>query len=120
MYVCISCRIVESTVTCPIGGTLVIISPRTYIHTYIHTVVHGKDWYGSKSITFPSGMCVCTYDSRHHLPTYLPTQHLKTEMAHYAADCWDLEIKSSYGWIECVGHADRACYDLEVGRYVGR
>ena len=34
-------------------------------------------------------------------------QHLKTEMAHYAADCWDLEIKMSYGWIECVGHADR-------------
>jgi glycyl-tRNA synthetase len=41
-------------------------------------------------------------------------QHLKTEMAHYATDCWDLEIQSSYGWIECVGHADRACYDLEV------
>ena len=41
-------------------------------------------------------------------------QHLTTEMAHYAADCWDLEIKGSYGWIECVGHADRACYDLKV------
>lgn len=41
-------------------------------------------------------------------------QHLTTEMAHYATDCWDLEIKSSYGWVECVGHADRACYDLEV------
>ncbi|KAL3935191.1 MAG: hypothetical protein SGBAC_009247 [Bacillariaceae sp.] len=41
-------------------------------------------------------------------------QHLATEMAHYAADCWDLEIKSSYGWVECVGHADRACYDLLV------
>ena len=40
-------------------------------------------------------------------------QHLKTEMAHYAADCWDAEIKMSYGWIECVGHADRSCYDLE-------
>eukprot|EP01040_Poterioochromonas_malhamensis_P010430 gene10430-11347_t len=40
-------------------------------------------------------------------------QHLKTEMAHYAADCWDMEIKMSYGWIECVGHADRACFDLE-------
>lgn len=39
-------------------------------------------------------------------------QHLKTEMAHYAADCWDMEILMSYGWIECVGHADRACYDL--------
>jgi len=41
-------------------------------------------------------------------------QHLETEMAHYAADCWDLEIESSYGWVECVGHADRACYDLQV------
>ena len=41
-------------------------------------------------------------------------QHLTTEMAHYACDCWDLEIKSSYGWVECVGHADRACYDLDV------
>ena len=41
-------------------------------------------------------------------------QHLTTEMAHYAADCWDLEIETSYGWVECVGHADRACYDLEV------
>lgn len=39
-------------------------------------------------------------------------QHLRTEMAHYAADCWDMEIHMSYGWIECVGHADRACYDL--------
>ena len=41
-------------------------------------------------------------------------QHLATEMAHYAADCWDLEILTAYGWVECVGHADRACYDLDV------
>jgi glycyl-tRNA synthetase len=41
-------------------------------------------------------------------------QHLPTEMAHYASDCWDLEVLGSYGWIECVGHADRSCYDLEV------
>ena len=40
-------------------------------------------------------------------------QHLKTEMAHYASDCWDMEIHLSYGWTECVGHADRACYDLQ-------
>jgi len=40
-------------------------------------------------------------------------QHKDTEMAHYASDCWDAEIKSSYGWVECVGHADRSCYDLE-------
>jgi glycyl-tRNA synthetase len=41
-------------------------------------------------------------------------QHLRTEMAHYACDCWDAEILMSTGWVECVGHADRACYDLEV------
>eukprot|EP00617_Octactis_speculum_P007413 CAMPEP_0185781330 /NCGR_PEP_ID=MMETSP1174-20130828/101986_1 /TAXON_ID=35687 /ORGANISM="Dictyocha speculum, Strain CCMP1381" /LENGTH=764 /DNA_ID=CAMNT_0028471259 /DNA_START=27 /DNA_END=2321 /DNA_ORIENTATION=- len=41
-------------------------------------------------------------------------QHLSTEMAHYASECWDCEIHTSYGWVECVGHADRACYDLEV------
>lgn len=35
-------------------------------------------------------------------------QHLSTEMAHYAADCWDMEINVSYGWTECVGHADRS------------
>lgn len=39
-------------------------------------------------------------------------QHLKNEMAHYAADCWDGEIKTSYGWVECVGCADRSAYDL--------
>jgi len=39
-------------------------------------------------------------------------QHMRSEMAHYAADCWDAEIRTSYGWIECVGHADRTCYDL--------
>lgn len=40
-------------------------------------------------------------------------QHGPNEMAHYAADCWDAEIMSSYGWVECVGCADRSCYDLE-------
>lgn len=35
-------------------------------------------------------------------------------MAHYAADCWDAEIECSYGWIECVGIADRSAYDLRA------
>jgi glycyl-tRNA synthetase len=35
---------------------------------------------------------------------------MANEMAHYASDCWDAEIHSSYGWIECVGCADRSCY----------
>ena len=41
-------------------------------------------------------------------------QHMANEMAHYAADCWDCELLSSYGWIECVGCADRSAYDLTV------
>ncbi|KAE9971779.1 hypothetical protein BLS_006480 [Venturia inaequalis] len=41
-------------------------------------------------------------------------QHMANEMAHYAADCWDAELLTSYGWIECVGCADRSAYDLSV------
>jgi glycyl-tRNA synthetase len=41
-------------------------------------------------------------------------QHLPNEMAHYARDCWDAELLTSYGWIEVVGHADRAAYDLNA------
>ena len=33
-------------------------------------------------------------------------QHLQTEMAHYATDCWDAEIKVCHGWVECVGHGE--------------
>lgn len=40
-------------------------------------------------------------------------QHMSNEMAHYATDCWDAEILTSYGWIECVGCADRSAYDLK-------
>lgn len=41
-------------------------------------------------------------------------QHARDEMAHYAADCWDAEVELSFGWTECVGVADRTCYDLEA------
>lgn len=41
-------------------------------------------------------------------------QHMANEMAHYACDCWDAELQTSYGWIECVGCADRSAYDLTV------
>merc|ERR1719319_1749740 len=39
-------------------------------------------------------------------------QHMGNEMAHYACDCWDAELLTSYGWVECVGCADRSAYDL--------
>lgn len=41
-------------------------------------------------------------------------QHCAGEMAHYARDCWDLEILCSFGWVECVGLADRSAYDLNA------
>ena len=37
---------------------------------------------------------------------------MANEMAHYACDCWDGELLTSYGWIECVGCADRSAFDL--------
>lgn len=40
-------------------------------------------------------------------------QHLPDERAHYAADCWDAEVRlDRFGWIEVVGLADRTDYDL--------
>ena len=42
-------------------------------------------------------------------------QHSKDELAHYANECWDAEIfLSRFGWVECVGIADRAAHDLEA------
>jgi glycyl-tRNA synthetase len=42
-------------------------------------------------------------------------QHMKDEMAHYAADCWDAEIFSDrFGWVEVVGIADRTDFDLKA------
>ena len=41
-------------------------------------------------------------------------QHLSGEMAHYALDCWDVEVKTDqYGWVEIIGIADRGDYDLK-------
>jgi glycyl-tRNA synthetase len=41
-------------------------------------------------------------------------QHLPTEMAHYAIDCWDVEILTDrFGWIEIIGIADRTDFDLK-------
>lgn len=40
-------------------------------------------------------------------------QHRSNEKAHYARDCWDLEINlPSCGWLECAGIADRQSFDL--------
>jgi glycyl-tRNA synthetase len=42
-------------------------------------------------------------------------QHLPDELAHYAEDCWDAEIRSErFGWVETVGIADRTDYDLKA------
>lgn len=41
-------------------------------------------------------------------------QHLPTEMAHYAIDCWDVEVHTErYGWVEIIGIADRTDFDLK-------
>lgn len=39
-------------------------------------------------------------------------QHCLDEMSHYAADCWDCECLTNYGWLECVGCSDRSAFDL--------
>ncbi len=40
-------------------------------------------------------------------------KHADNELAHYAEECWDAELYSErFGWVECVGIADRSAYDL--------
>jgi glycyl-tRNA synthetase len=42
-------------------------------------------------------------------------KHTPDELAHYANECWDAEVYSErFGWIECVGIADRSAYDLKA------
>jgi glycyl-tRNA synthetase len=42
-------------------------------------------------------------------------KHSAKELAHYAQECWDAELYSSrFGWVECVGIADRSAYDLNA------
>ncbi|MBM3232406.1 glycine--tRNA ligase [Candidatus Pacearchaeota archaeon] len=41
-------------------------------------------------------------------------QHLPAERAFYAADAWDIEIKTNnFGWVEVCGVHDRTDYDLK-------
>ncbi|XP_037410133.1 uncharacterized protein LOC119272879 isoform X2 [Triticum dicoccoides] len=40
-------------------------------------------------------------------------KHLFNEMAHCAANCWNPETESSYGWVESMGIPDRYAYDLK-------
>jgi glycyl-tRNA synthetase len=40
-------------------------------------------------------------------------KHGDDELAHYATECWDAELYSErFGWVECVGIADRSAYDI--------
>jgi glycyl-tRNA synthetase len=42
-------------------------------------------------------------------------KHADDELAHYAKECWDAELYSErFGWVECVGIADRSAYDLNA------
>jgi len=42
-------------------------------------------------------------------------KHADDELAHYAKECWDAELFSErFGWVECVGIADRSAYDLNA------
>jgi glycyl-tRNA synthetase len=38
--------------------------------------------------------------------------HVLRESEWKYADCWDCEVHTTYGWIECAGLADRSAFDL--------
>ena len=74
-----------------------------------------KHWLGTKAYAW----CLATA-YRFVLDLGIPKdririrQHAKDEMAHYAADAWDVEVKTNtYGWVELCGVHDRQDYDLK-------
>jgi glycyl-tRNA synthetase len=68
----------------------------------------------NQTLAYFMGRCAAFLLKAGIKPQYLRfRQHLDTEMAHYAKDCWDAEILTSFGWTECVGVAYRGCYDIE-------
>lgn len=72
-----------------------------------------KDCSGLQPISHPSRASVASPPQVGIDPARVRfRQHLAHEMAHYACDCWDGEIETTYGWVECCGLADRSAYDL--------
>ncbi len=48
-------------------------------------------------------------------------QHMKTELAHYALDCYDIEYQFPMGWAELEGIANRGDFDLvQHAKYSGK
>ena len=48
-------------------------------------------------------------------------QHMKTELAHYALDCYDIEYQFPMGWAELEGIANRGNFDLvQHAKYSGK
>lgn len=100
-----------------IRETLVLILPNTCLQPYQTTLGHAFD---TKVI---SSQAICYFIAKAqefclrigiNLENLRYRQHSKTEMAHYANDCWDVEIKTLSGWVECAGIADRSNFDLTV------
>lgn len=60
----------------------------------------------------PQSIALYCADYRPVLPPPPPPTTIVLQMAHYANDCWDGEVETTYGWVECVGLADRSAYDL--------
>lgn len=100
-----------------VRSTEVLIMPNTGVKPYLTTI---GEAYDSKTI---SSQAVCYYIAKAQefclnigikLENLRYRQHNKNEMAHYANDCWDVEIKTLSGWVECAGIADRSNFDLTV------
>lgn len=94
-----------------------LILPNTCLEPYITTlgVAYDKKTISSQAVCYflakSQEFCLNIGIKQENLRY---RQHNKNEMAHYANDCWDVEIKTFSGWVECAGIADRSNFDLTV------
>lgn len=98
-------------------NTSVLILPNTCFEPYQTTLGEAYD-----TKTIPS-KAICYFVAKAQefclaigirLENLRYRQHKQNEMAHYANDCWDVEVRTFSGWVECAGIADRSSFDLSV------
>jgi len=100
-----------------VRGVSLLVLPNTCLEPFTTTIGEAH----SRGIIASQAVCFYLAKSQEfclsigiRLENLRYRQHKKNEMAHYAKDCWDVEIRTLSGWVECAGIADRSNFDLSV------
>ena len=105
-------QVTDDSIT-PLSSSLPL-SQTIPVQTPLHVAVHKNNEIGNETLAYFMARTYMFLLAVGISPECIRfREHMPNEMAHYAASCWDAEILTSQGWVECVGLADRSAFDLE-------